>query len=187
MQRKPLDGRRRRLPSLWFHGSALLACLVIATGAQGEEGCSGARLQSLGSPARETWQSALGADSTELRIQLSAAPGKWITAHAPRWEAAGLLAQHRSWPPDTLRVAWDEITRVETRVEGSPTKGMAIGGAIGAGIAIGIGVAGSIADDDWAWLAVPIVGLFTIPTGIILGGSLGQNPHWEPVYCAEHD
>ena len=145
------------------------------------------RLPTLQPPTRDAWQAALGADSTQLRIQVHDAPREWIAAYSPRWEAGGILAQRRSWPPDTLHVAWESIRRVDTRVTGSPGLGMTVGGIIGGGIAVGIGAAAALSGDEWAWIAVPIIGLFTVPVGIIVGGSLGQKPHWEPVYCSEHD
>jgi len=29
------------------------------------------------------------------------------------------------------------------------------------------------------------VGVFTVPVGLILGGSLGSNPQWVPIFCVE--
>jgi len=91
-----------------------------------------------------------------------------------------------------MRVAWEEIMKVETRVTGSAATGMAIGAAIGVAIPIVILLAAAREDGgDSAGVglgfAVVAIGAFTVPVGIIVGGSVGQHPHWEPVYCAEHD
>jgi hypothetical protein len=165
----------------WIAGTAQPALAV----ADDEPDCAEARLDGDLPPTPEAWQRALGPDSMQLRIRITTDPNDWTPAYAPRWEAEGLLSQRQSWPPETSRIAWEEMTRVETLVTGSPVQGMAIGGAIGGGIAGGL-CAACLMDDGGGLCGLLglFVAAFTVPAGIIIGGSLGQDPHWEPVFCA---
>jgi hypothetical protein len=161
--------------------------LVSAASLASIDNCESARLRD--PPAtRETWHGALGPDSTEFRIRTKMEPDKWVLIYSPKWSSMWLIGQRRPWPPDPLRVAWDDIARLDTRVTSGPGRGRAIGGAIGAGIAISLGVACAIGDDDTGSicpLASMVVGAVTVPLGVLLGGSLASNPQWVPVLCTD--
>lgn len=131
---------------------------------------------------------AVGPDSTQLRIKTRSEPDKWVLVYSPRWDSGWLVGQRRPWPPDPLRVAWDNITHLDTRVTSPPGRGMAIGGLVGAGVAIALTTACALTDPEWSGVCTLvglIVGVYTVPVGILVGGSLATNPRWVPVLCTD--
>lgn len=128
---------------------------------------------------------AVGPDSTEFRIKTDSEPDKWVLVYSPRWDAGWLMGQRRPWPPEPLRVTWDSITHLDTRVTSPPGRGMAIGGLVGAGVAIALFAACDLTTEEGFCPLALLVGVYTVPVGILVGGSLGTNPRWEPVLCTD--
>jgi hypothetical protein len=139
-------------------------------------------------PCAEEWGSAVGGEIGRVRFRPIGEPRRSILLYGPRWSPQALVGSRRSWPPDSIRVAWDEIALLEAGRQRSARNGIAAGAAIGAGVAIAAGLVACAGEEggqepNFCGLVTPFVAIFTIPVGVVVGGGIASGVQWTPIYC----